>query len=77
MADLLGREPSTDELAAELRLPVVDLTKVALAGLTAWATTLGLLRARRRGTQPLSGGAASAIVPAGARHARMAAACSG
>jgi uncharacterized spore protein YtfJ len=28
--------------------PVVDLTKVALAGLTAWATMLGLLRARRR-----------------------------
>jgi uncharacterized spore protein YtfJ len=28
--------------------PVVDVTKVALAGLTAWATMLGLLRARRR-----------------------------
>jgi uncharacterized spore protein YtfJ len=28
--------------------PVVDLTKVALAGLTTWATMLGLLRARRR-----------------------------
>jgi hypothetical protein len=28
--------------------PVVDLTKVAPAGLTAWATMLGLLRARRR-----------------------------
>jgi energy-coupling factor transporter ATP-binding protein EcfA2 len=28
--------------------PVVDLTKVALAGLTTWATMLGLLRARRK-----------------------------
>jgi uncharacterized spore protein YtfJ len=28
--------------------PVVDVTKVALAGLTAWVTMLGLLRARRR-----------------------------
>ena len=28
--------------------PVVDVTKIALAGLTAWATMLGLLRARRR-----------------------------
>ena len=28
--------------------PVVDVTKVALAGLTAWATMLGLLGARRR-----------------------------
>jgi uncharacterized spore protein YtfJ len=28
--------------------PVVDVTKVALAGLTAWAAMLGLLRARRR-----------------------------
>jgi uncharacterized spore protein YtfJ len=28
--------------------PIVDVTKVALAGLTAWATMLGLLRARRR-----------------------------
>jgi len=28
--------------------PVVDVTKVALAGLTAWASMLGLLRARRR-----------------------------
>jgi uncharacterized spore protein YtfJ len=28
--------------------PVVDVTKVALAGLTAWATMLGLVRARRR-----------------------------
>jgi uncharacterized spore protein YtfJ len=28
--------------------PVMDVTKVALAGLTAWATMLGLLRARRR-----------------------------
>jgi uncharacterized spore protein YtfJ len=28
--------------------PVVDVTKVALAGLTAWATMLGLLRVRRR-----------------------------
>jgi uncharacterized spore protein YtfJ len=28
--------------------PVVDITKVALAGLTTWATMLGLLRARRR-----------------------------
>jgi uncharacterized spore protein YtfJ len=28
--------------------PVVDVTKVALAGLTAGATMLGLLRARRR-----------------------------
>jgi len=28
--------------------PVVDTTKLALAGLTAWATMLGLLRARRR-----------------------------
>jgi uncharacterized spore protein YtfJ len=27
--------------------PVVDVTKVALAGLTAWATMLGLLRGRR------------------------------
>lgn len=27
--------------------PVVDVTKVALAGLTAWASMLGLLRARR------------------------------
>jgi len=28
--------------------PVVDVTKVALAGLTAWATMLAVLRARRR-----------------------------
>jgi uncharacterized spore protein YtfJ len=28
--------------------PVVDVTKVALAGLTAWVSMLGLLRARRR-----------------------------
>ena len=28
--------------------PVVDVTKVALAGLTTWATMLGLLRASRR-----------------------------
>ena len=28
--------------------PVVDVTKVALAGLTAWASMLGLVRARRR-----------------------------
>jgi uncharacterized spore protein YtfJ len=28
--------------------PVVDVTKVALAGLTAWASMLGLLRARRQ-----------------------------
>jgi uncharacterized spore protein YtfJ len=28
--------------------PVVDVTKVALAALTAWATMLGLLRAKRR-----------------------------
>jgi uncharacterized spore protein YtfJ len=28
--------------------PIVDVTKIALAGLTAWATMLGLLRARRR-----------------------------
>jgi hypothetical protein len=28
--------------------PVLDVTKVALAGLTAWATMLGLLRAKRR-----------------------------
>jgi hypothetical protein len=28
--------------------PVMDVTKVALAGLTAWVSVLGLLRARRR-----------------------------
>jgi uncharacterized spore protein YtfJ len=28
--------------------PVVDVTKIALAGLTAWATMIGVLRARRR-----------------------------
>ena len=28
--------------------PVVDVTKLALAGLTAWVSMLGLLRARRR-----------------------------
>jgi uncharacterized spore protein YtfJ len=31
--------------------PVVDVTKVALAGLTAWVTMLGLLRARRRASK--------------------------
>jgi uncharacterized spore protein YtfJ len=34
--------------------PVVDVTKVALAGLAAWATMLGLLRARRRMSKRLS-----------------------
>jgi GTPase len=28
--------------------PVVDVTKVALAGLAVWASMLGLLRARRQ-----------------------------